>query len=67
MIERLDKDSLMMIGGGDKELDAFIEGDFKVRSGMCPNGHGLLNSEEYGQSCSECGYWTNIRPELTRQ
>lgn len=67
MIERMHRDRVIGFGGDDKAVDDFIENDYRIRSGMCPNGHGLLDATEQGQECSSCGYWTNIRAELTKQ
>jgi hypothetical protein len=56
MIERISRDR---VGGVDEEsITSFIESDFKIRSGLCPNGCGLLTSESYGQSCAACNFET---------
>lgn len=60
-IERIAPSRIMGLSGTD--LDAFIESDFKIRSGLCPNGHGLLEQVEYGQHCATCGFSTNVRAE----
>ena len=36
-----------------------IEGDYKIRGGMCPNGHGLMEPTDYGQRCPACGFFCN--------
>ncbi len=41
----------------------FIETDFLIRSGMCPNGHGLMQEEENLQRCPTCLFSTNVAAE----
>lgn len=64
-IERIDKDRIAGISGTD--LDKFVESDFKIRSGLCPNGHGLMTLGGWGQECPVCGFTCNTKPELTSQ
>lgn len=61
MVERLHPDQ---IGGVDAaDIAAFIESDFKIRSGLCPNDCGLMQENSYGQECSTCGFSCNTLPE----
>ena len=65
MIERIDKSRIAGVAGTD--LDKFVESDFKIRSGLCPNGHGLMTLAGWGQECPQCGFTCNTMPELTKQ
>ena len=44
MVERIDKSRIAGLAGTD--LDKYVESDFKIRSGMCPNGHGLMAADD---------------------
>lgn len=55
----------MGLAGAD--LDKYVESDFKIRSGLCPNGHGLLTAGEGFQECPVCHFSTNVLAELDRQ
>lgn len=63
MVKRLDPATLATPDGDEKAINRFIESDFKVRSGACPNNCGLLNDTEFGQQCPKCNYFTNVRAE----
>ncbi|QWF19258.1 hypothetical protein [Lysobacter capsici] len=65
MVERIDPERIF---GFDSEADRnrFVEQDYLIRSGMCPNGHGLLAETDYGQRCEQCGFFTNTRAEGRR-
>lgn len=65
MVERKDPSQFIVIGGDKKESQAFADRDFSVRSGVCPNGHGLLEPTDYGQRCPTCGFFCNVKAELT--
>lgn len=65
MIERLSPDSLASTDPG--AVSAFIESDFRIRSGCCPNGCGLMAPNSYGQECPACGFSCNTPAELTQQ
>jgi len=65
MVERIEKDRIMGLSGED--LDKYIEHDFLIRSGMCPNGHGLMTAGGWGQLCPHCGFTTNEAAELEKQ
>ena len=60
-VERLDPAQLA--GLDEQSVRAFIESDFKIRSGLCPNDHGLMRETEYIQHCVVCGFSTNKLPE----
>ena len=66
-VERLDRSQIAGLSGAD--VDSFIESDFKIRSGLCPNGCGLLSIVDDGdglgpaQVCDKCNYFTNVMPE----
>lgn len=61
-VERIDKSRIAGIAGTD--LDAYVESDFKIRSGLCPNGHGLMTTEDGLQHCPVCKFTTNVLCEL---
>lgn len=67
MIERLSPDQIGVIGGDESDVRRHIESDFKIRSGLCPNGCGLLASVEYGQECQKCSFFCNTKAENTKQ
>lgn len=55
-VERLDPDTL---ASSDGDVLRFIESDFKIRRGLCPNNCGLLQDCVFGQECAACGFLTN--------
>lgn len=57
MVERLDISRI--IAATEEDARRFVESDFKIRSGLCPNGHGLMHETNYGQACEACGFCTN--------
>lgn len=63
MVERIDKSRIAGISGTD--LDKYVESDFRIRSGLCPNGHGLMTLGGWGQECLTCGFTTNVKAELS--
>ena len=48
-IERADPDRIEVLGGKPGDKDRYIESDFRIRSGLCPNGHGLMTMGGWGQ------------------
>ncbi len=56
MVERLDPEQLG--GTSEESVRAFIESDFRIRQGLCPNGCGLLHEDNGGQCCERCSFWT---------
>lgn len=63
MVERKDPRTIFVSDGGEEAVRRHIESDFKIRSGLCPNGHGLLNEEDGLQRCPKCPFVTNILAE----
>jgi len=63
MIERADPDALHVIGGTQEDVRKFIESDYRIRSGLCPNGCGLMHQCEWGQECPACRFSTNVDAE----
>jgi hypothetical protein len=63
MVERLDPSRVIVLGGDDADVRRHIESDFKIRSGLCPNGHGLLTEGDGVQTCPTCGFTTNVLAE----
>jgi hypothetical protein len=68
-VERTHPDSIAILGGDgtEKEKRDFLERDFRIRSGLCPNGCGLMSYADGIQSCAKCNFACNIRPELETQ
>jgi hypothetical protein len=67
VIERADPDRIEVLGGQPGDKARCIESDFKIRSGLCPNGHGLMQPDGGGQLCPSCSFWCNTPAELTAQ
>ncbi|WP_349745233.1 hypothetical protein [Roseateles cavernae] len=67
MIERLDPSNLAVPAGREADIEAHIRSDYLIRSGMCPNGHGLMGPSDFGQECPKCHFSCNTLPELTAQ
>jgi len=63
MVERVSPDRLSIIGGNEDDLKRYIESDFKIRSGLCPNGCGLMGENDYGQECPACKFSCNTPAE----
>lgn len=63
MIERKDPANIAVLGGTEADARRFVETDFLIRSGQCPNGHGLMRPTDYGQRCPACGFFCNTRAE----
>lgn len=67
MVERIDPDRIEVLGGKPGDKERHIESDFRIRSGLCPNGHGLMEAIEWGQRCPQCGFECNRHAELKPQ
>ena len=67
MVERIDPSCIAVIGGKASDIRHFVESDFKIRSGLCPNGHGLMQEVDYGQECPACGFSCNTQSEKVIQ
>lgn len=57
------RDPQFVLGESEESVRRFIESDFRIRSGLCPNGHGLMNETNFGQECPQCGFFCNTRAE----
>lgn len=68
MVERLDPSRIAVEDGPDaaKQVRRYIESDFKIRSGLCPNGCGLMTENDYGQECPACNFSCNTKAEGPR-
>lgn len=66
MVERADPLRIEVLGGNDDDVRRYIESDFKIRSGLCPNGCGLLMENDYGQECPACKFSCNTKAEAPR-
>jgi hypothetical protein len=60
-VERLTRDQVA--GTSEADVTRFIESDFRIRQGLCPNGHGLMAESAHEQECDTCGFSTNKRRE----
>lgn len=67
VVERKDPSCFHMIGGTTEDNARFAETDFKIRSGLCPNGCGLLSWDGTFQECAKCKFVCNTRPENSPQ
>lgn len=67
MVERLDPSRIEVLFGSPGDKEKFLQADYLIRSGMCPNGHGLMKAGGWGQECPKCGFTCNTMPELDRQ
>ena len=66
MVERAHPDRIEVLGGKPGDKERYIESDFKIRSGLCPNGCGLLMENDYGQECPTCHFSCNTKAEGPR-
>ena len=62
-VERKDPNQICVLGGEPGDAERVIESDFRIRSGMCPNGHGLMGAGGWGQQCGTCGFTCNTMPD----
>ena len=63
MVERRDSSDFVVIGGTRADAERAAESDFRIRSGTCPNGCGLMAPTDYGQECRTCGFFCNTPAE----
>jgi hypothetical protein len=63
MVERKDPSRIVVADGDESYIQRHIESDFKIRSGLCPNGHGLMTEGSGIQECPKCGFLTNVLSE----
>jgi len=64
-VERRDPSTVGIAGGTQADVQRYLESDFRIRirSGLCPNGCGLMVEHDAGQRCAECGFWCNTLAE----
>jgi hypothetical protein len=62
-IERLDPSTIGIAGGDEADVRRFIESDYCIRQGLCPNGHGLMTQAAREQECPVCQFTTNKMPD----
>jgi hypothetical protein len=62
MIERKDRSSIFGFCS-EEDVGKFIESDFRIRNGLCPNGHGLMEGTDFGQQCPTCSFFCNTKAE----
>ena len=67
-VERMDPSRCAVEAGPDaeKRIRQHVESDFKIRSGLCPNGCGLMTENSYGQECPACSFSCNTKAEAPR-
>lgn len=58
-VERLDPDRIAIAGATEADVRRFVDSDFRIRSGTCPNGCGLMYEVPFGQQCAKCGFGCN--------
>lgn len=58
-VRRIDPDRIVVLGGKPGDKERFLKHDALIRSGMCPNGHGPLETEDGLQYCQACNFVTN--------
>lgn len=64
-VERLSPEQLSGLSADD--VANFIESDFRIRSGLCPNDCGLMHELAWGQQCGSCGFSCNKPAEKGAQ
>lgn len=67
MVERLSPDQIGVVGGSEDDARKFIESDYRIRNGLCPNGCGLMQTTDFGQECGKCSFICNTKAENTKQ
>lgn len=64
LAERADPETVAVLHGQPGDLERHLRSDQLIRSGMCPNGHGLMQPlETWGQECPACHFVCNTLPE----
>lgn len=63
MAERKPVEQYHVLGGTREDAEKFAEHDFLIRSGMCPNGCGLMLEGDDGQHCQKCDFMCNTLPD----
>jgi len=62
-VERLSPECIGVAGGDPADVRRAIESDFRIRSGLCPNGCGLMAPSAFGQECTACSFSCNTHAE----
>jgi hypothetical protein len=52
--------------GTRAEAERHCDQDVLIRSGLCPNGHGLMETVDRVQHCPVCKFFTNVKQELVK-
>lgn len=64
LAERADPDTVAVLHGRPGDLERHLRSDQLIRSGMCPNGCGLMApAGNWGQECPACNFVCNTLPE----
>jgi hypothetical protein len=63
MVERRDPSRFLVLGGKPGDSERAADMDFLIRSGMCPNGCGLMLEGDDGQHCEKCNFMCNSFPD----
>lgn len=50
-----------------EEAQRHCDQDYLIRTGMCPNGCGLMSEDGDGQNCTSCNFWCNTKRETVSQ
>lgn len=66
-VERIDPDRIEVLCGRPGDKERYVRIDYLIRTGMCPNGHGLMTQGGWGQICPTCSFTCNTLPELPAQ
>jgi hypothetical protein len=64
-VQRVKAEQLAVPAGHESDIPDFIESDFNIRSGKCPNNCGPMVPTEIGQECPACKFSCNVRPEAS--
>lgn len=68
-VKRWSLASISIAEGTDEDVERFIERDFNIRSGNCPNGCGklaIIDPPYVGQECLVCKFSCNTLPEVSQ-
>lgn len=66
-VERLDHECIGVPTDQADQIPRIIESDYRIRTGQCPNGCGLMSQDEHGQDCLKCKFQCNMLSELPKQ
>jgi hypothetical protein len=62
-VKRYSADDYQVLGGTREDAQRAADTDFLIRSGLCPNGCGLLAQSDDGQECHTCHFMCNCLPD----